>query len=106
MRYVDPNQSGSKVQFKAQYENFIGGQWVAPVKGEYFDNISPVDGKVFTKIQRSSVEDIELALDAAHNAKAQWSKKRRTENFNRSRGSRGRAAARFIKRFLPLNAGE
>ena len=63
MRYVDPNQSGSKVQFKAQYENFIGGQWVAPVKGEYFDNISPVDGKVFTKIPRSSVEDIELALD-------------------------------------------
>jgi len=56
MRYVDPNQSGSKVQFKAQYENFIGGQWVAPVKGEYFDNISPVDGKVFTKIPRSSVE--------------------------------------------------
>ena len=72
MRYVDPNQPGSKVQFKAQYENFIGGQWVAPVKGEYFDNISPVDGKVFTKVPRSSAEDIELALDAAHKAKAQW----------------------------------
>ena len=82
MRYVDPNQSGSKVQFKAQYENFIGGQWVAPVKGEYFDNISPVDGKVFTKIPRSSVEDIELALDAAHNAKAQWSKSSATTRSN------------------------
>ena len=55
MRYLDPHQPGSKVQFKAQYENFIGGQWVAPVKGEYFDNISPVDGKAFTKIGRAHV---------------------------------------------------
>ena len=82
MRYVDPNQPDSKVHFKAQYENFIGGEWVAPVKGEYFDNISPVDGKVFTKIPRSSVEDIELALDAAHNAKAQWSKSSATTRSN------------------------
>ena len=72
MRYVDPNQPGSKVQFKAQYDNFIGGQWVAPVKGQYFENSSPVDGKVFTKVSRSSAEDIELALDAAHKAKATW----------------------------------
>ncbi|MGE8540762.1 aldehyde dehydrogenase family protein [Acinetobacter sp. ANC 3813] len=72
MRYLDPNQPGSKIQFKSQYENFIGGKWVAPVKGEYFDNISPVDGKAFTKIPRSSAEDIELALDAAHAAKASW----------------------------------
>lgn len=47
MRYIDPNQPGSKVQFKSQYENFIGGEWVAPVKGAYFDNVSPVDGKAF-----------------------------------------------------------
>ena len=72
MRYIDPNQPGSKVQFKAQYDNFIGGQWVAPVKGQYFDNLSPVDGKVFTSVARSSAEDIELALDAAHKAKAAW----------------------------------
>ncbi|WP_130804684.1 acetaldehyde dehydrogenase ExaC [Acinetobacter ihumii] len=82
MRYIDPNQPGSKVQFKAQYENFIGGQWVAPVKGEYFENLSPVDGKVFTKIPRSSVEDIELALDAAHKAKAQWNKASPTTRSN------------------------
>ncbi len=74
MRYADPNTDGSKIQFKAQYDNFIGGEWVAPVKGEYFDNISPVDGKVFTKVPRSSVEDIELALDAAHKAKEQWNR--------------------------------
>ena len=82
MRYIDPNQPDSKVQFKAQYENFIGGQWVAPVRGEYFDNLSPVDGKVFTKIPRSSVEDIELALDAAHKAKAEWNKSSPTVRSN------------------------
>ena len=82
MRYIDPNQLDSKVQFKAQYENFIGGQWVAPVRGEYFDNVSPVDGKVFTKIPRSSVEDIELALDAAHKAKAEWNKSSPTVRSN------------------------
>lgn len=82
MRYIDPNQPGSKVQFKSQYENFIGGQWVAPVRGEYFDNVSPVDGKVFSKIPRSSVEDIELALDAAHKAKAEWNKSSATTRSN------------------------
>lgn len=82
MRYIDPNQPDSKVQFKAQYENFIGGQWVAPVRGEYFENVSPVDGKVFTKIPRSSVEDIELALDAAHKAKAEWNKSSPTVRSN------------------------
>lgn len=82
MRYADPNQPGSKVQFKAQYDNFIGGEWVAPVKGEYFENISPVDGKVFTKVARSSVEDIELALDAAHKAKEQWNRSSPTTRSN------------------------
>lgn len=82
MRYVDPNQPGSKVQFKAQYENFIDGKWVPPLKGEYFDNISPVDGKVFTKIPRSSAEDIELALDAAHKAKEAWGKSSTTTRAN------------------------
>ncbi|EXB87064.1 aldehyde dehydrogenase family protein [Acinetobacter sp. 272263] len=82
MRYADPNQPGSKVQFKAQYDNFIGGEWVAPLKGEYFENISPVDGKVFTKVARSSVEDIELALDAAHKAKEQWNRSSPTTRSN------------------------
>jgi aldehyde dehydrogenase len=59
-------------KFKEQYENYIGGEWVAPRSGEYFDNISPVDGKPFTKIARSNEEDIELALDAAHKAAPEW----------------------------------
>ncbi len=72
MLYIAPNQPDSKIQFKTRYGNFIGGNWVAPVKGQYFDNLSPVNGEIFCQIPRSSVEDIELALDAAHAAKAAW----------------------------------
>ncbi|MHA3102671.1 aldehyde dehydrogenase family protein [Acinetobacter sp. ANC 3791] len=82
MRYLDPNQPGSKVQFKSQYENFIGGEWVPPVKGVYFENSSPVDGKVFTTVARSTAEDVELALDAAHKAKASWNKSSPTTRSN------------------------
>jgi aldehyde dehydrogenase len=80
--YAEPNQADSKVQFKEQYGNFIGGKWVAPTKGEYFDNISPVTGKPFCKIPRSSAEDIELALDAAHAAKDAWGRTSATERSN------------------------
>lgn len=83
MRYANPNTDGAKVNFKSQYENFIGGEWVAPVKGEYFDDISPVDGKVFTKVADStSEEDVELALDAAHKAKDAWAKTSPMERSN------------------------
>lgn len=61
-------------QFKERYDNFIGGQFVAPVRGEYFDNHSPVDGSLIAKVARSTKEDIDLALDAAHKAFATWSK--------------------------------
>ncbi|MBL4702605.1 MAG: aldehyde dehydrogenase [Phycisphaeraceae bacterium] len=59
-------------QFKDTYDNFIGGQFVPPVSGQYIDNASPIDGKVFTRVARSQVADVELALDAAHAAKDQW----------------------------------
>ncbi|HSI23739.1 MAG TPA: aldehyde dehydrogenase [Methylophilaceae bacterium] len=58
--------------FKKRYDNFIGGKWVPPVKGQYFENITPVTGKPFCEVARSSAEDIELALDAAHAAKNAW----------------------------------
>jgi aldehyde dehydrogenase len=72
MLYIAPNQPDSKIHFKSRYANFIGGNWVAPVKGQYFDNLSPVNGEVFCQIPRSSAEDIELALDAAHAAREAW----------------------------------
>ncbi len=68
--------------YKDRYDNFIGGKFVAPVNGEYFDNISPIDGKVFTKAARSGKEDIELALDAAHEAFKTWSKTSATSRSN------------------------
>ncbi|MFQ6748776.1 aldehyde dehydrogenase, partial [Bordetella pertussis] len=54
--------------FKEQYENYIGGQWVAPAGGEYFDNLSPITGQPFCRVPRSGAADVELALDAAHRA--------------------------------------
>lgn len=71
-----------KPTFKERYENFIGGQWVAPVKGQYFENTSPVDGKTFTQIPRSTKEDIDLALDAAHKAAPSWNTSSVTERAN------------------------
>ena len=65
MIYALPGTPEAKVQYKSQYENFIGGEWVAPVKGEYFDVITPITGKAYTKAARSGAEDVELALDAA-----------------------------------------
>ena len=82
MQYANPNTEGAVVNFKERYANFIGGQWVAPVKGEYFDNISPVNGKPFCQIPRSTAEDIELALDAAHAAKDAWAKTSPTARAN------------------------
>lgn len=71
-----------KPTFKEKYDNFINGEFVAPVKGKYFDNVSPVDGKVFTKAARSSEEDVNLALDAAHAAFPAWSTTSATERSN------------------------
>ena len=61
-------------KFKEKYDNYIGGKFVAPIDGEYFENISPVDGKPFTKIARSNEKDIEAALDAAHKAAKGWNR--------------------------------
>src|SRR5262245_9334710 len=64
----------ARVALRPRYDNFIGGKWVAPVDGQYFDNISPITGKPVCQIARSQAADIELALDAAHKAKDAWGK--------------------------------
>ena len=61
-----------KIPLRSRYENFIGGGWVAPVKGGYFDNISPTTGQVICQIARSQAEDVERAIDAAHAAADGW----------------------------------
>ncbi|MDA8145710.1 MAG: aldehyde dehydrogenase family protein [Thermaerobacter sp.] len=74
MLYAAPGQPGSKVKFQRRYQNFIGGEWVPPAKGMYFENPSPVNGKTFCEVPRSTADDIERALDAAHAAKDAWGK--------------------------------
>jgi len=74
MIYDKPGTPNAKVTFKNRYHNFINGEWTPPVKGQYFENVTPVTGKVFCEVARSTAEDIELALDAAHKAKEQWGK--------------------------------
>ena len=68
--------------YKQQYGNYIGGQWVAPVDGQYFENISPINGQKFTAVPRSNSKDIDAALDAAHKAKAAWGRTSTTERAN------------------------
>jgi aldehyde dehydrogenase len=63
---------GVESPFKRRYDNFIGGRFVPPVNGEYFPNVSPVIGQPFTEVARSSAEDVERALDAAHQARDAW----------------------------------
>jgi len=63
---------GARVALRPRYDNFIGGDWVAPADGRYFENISPVTGKPVCQVARSQAADIELALDAAHKAKDAW----------------------------------
>tara|TARA_R110001583_G_scaffold11549_6_gene52006 strand:+ start:278 stop:1798 length:1521 start_codon:yes stop_codon:yes gene_type:complete len=82
MIYAQPGEAGSVITFKPRYENFIGGQWVAPVDGKYFKNITPVTGMPFCEVPQSSAADIDLALDAAHKAKDAWGKTSPGERAN------------------------
>src|SRR5437764_13906341 len=70
--YVKPGNPDSVVPVQPRYENFIGGRWVPPVNGEYTPNLSPATGESFTQVPRSTAQDIEVALDAAHAAKDAW----------------------------------
>ncbi|SFD34718.1 acetaldehyde dehydrogenase ExaC [Pseudoalteromonas denitrificans] len=72
MIYAVPGTDNSVTSFKPRYQNYIGGQWVEPQDGQYFDNLSPVNGNKICEIPRSNTKDIELALDAAHTAKDAW----------------------------------
>lgn len=74
--YARPGSPDAHMSFQSRYDNWIGGQWVPPVKGEYFENVTPVTGQVFTEVARGTEEDIELALDAAHAAAPAWGRPR------------------------------
>ncbi|MHB8694494.1 MAG: aldehyde dehydrogenase family protein, partial [Solirubrobacteraceae bacterium] len=70
--YAAPGQPGSPVALRGRYENFIGGEWVAPSTGDYRANLTPSTGEAFCEVAYSGAQDIEHALDAAHAAKDEW----------------------------------
>src|SRR5690625_2872338 len=72
--YARPGSAGALMSYESRYGNFVGGQWVAPVGGEYFENATPVTGQPFCDIPRSTAADIDKALDAAHAAAPAWGK--------------------------------
>src|ERR1700751_1494014 len=72
--FARPGAAGALMSYESRYENFIGGQWVAPAQGRYFENPTPVTGQTFCEVARSDEADIEKALDAAHAAAPAWGK--------------------------------
>ena len=85
MRYAPPGTPGSVVEVKPRYDNFIGGEWVAPKDGRYRTDLTPVTGQPITEVADSTEDDVETALDAAHWAKDEWgdsSTTRRAEVLN------------------------
>jgi len=79
MTKLEQQHLAVQVPFKQRYGNFIGGKWVEPKGGKYFDNLTPITGHAFCEIPRSDKDDVEAALDAAHAAKEAWGKTSVTE---------------------------
>ncbi len=77
--YAPPGEPDSPVELRERYDNFIGGTWVPPSEGEYSENRTPATGAVFTEVPRSTPQDVELALDAAHAARTAWGESSTTE---------------------------
>nr|WP_299242243.1 aldehyde dehydrogenase family protein [uncultured Halomonas sp.] len=82
MIYSNPGTSDSLVSFEKRYGNYIGGEFVDPVKGQYFDNVTPVTGEVFCEVARSTAEDVDKAVEAAHKAAPAWGKTSSAERGN------------------------
>ncbi|ENM5748514.1 aldehyde dehydrogenase family protein [Vibrio mimicus] len=82
MIYAKPGEPGSVVSFKPRYQNYIGGQWVEPINGQYFMDTSPCTGENIAEVPRSDAADINLALDAAHKARETWGNTSVTERSN------------------------
>jgi Aldehyde dehydrogenase family len=81
--FAAPGQPGSPVELKSRYDNFIGGEWIAPTTGEYRENLTPATGKPFCEVAHSAPDDVELALDAAHAAKDAWGWRSRSRRQRR-----------------------
>jgi aldehyde dehydrogenase len=62
----------TRLPIRARYDNWIGGEYVPPVKGQYFSNPTPITGQPLCEVARSTAEDVDRALDAAHAAALSW----------------------------------
>ena len=82
MTFANLSSLGLQNPYKSKYANYIGGKWVEPIDGQYFDNVTPLTGQTFCQIPRSNSKDIDAALDAAHSAKVAWGKTSTTERAN------------------------
>ena len=82
MLYAMPGSDDALFTFKTRYDNFIGGEWVAPLEGKYFENVTPVTGEAFCEVPRSTPADLNKALDAAHAAADAWGKTSAAERSN------------------------
>ncbi|MEV6830361.1 aldehyde dehydrogenase [Amycolatopsis sp. NPDC051102] len=82
VQYAAPNTEGSVVSFESRYDHYIGGEYVPPASGQYFENPTPVTGKVFCEIARGNADDVEKALDAAHGAAPAWGRTSTEERAN------------------------
>ena len=82
MIYAQPGSPDAIFSFKPRYENFINGEWTAPLEGGYFENITPVTGEAFCEVPRSTPADLKIALDAAHAAADDWGRTAVTERSN------------------------
>jgi aldehyde dehydrogenase len=80
--YSPPGSDGSIVSYQSRYDNYIGGEYVPPAKGQYFENPTPVTGETFTEIARGTADDVERALDAAHGAADAWGRTSVAERAN------------------------
>ncbi len=104
MDMFDLKKMGLDIEYpyRQKYENYIGGKWVAPAEGNYFENVTPINGKVFTQVARSSAADVGLALDAAHAARRAWGKTSVADRSNLLL----KAADRMEKNLLRLAVAE
>ncbi|MCJ1686681.1 aldehyde dehydrogenase family protein [Rathayibacter sp. VKM Ac-2927] len=80
--YANPGTEGSVASFRSRYDHFIGGEYVAPAKGQYFENITPITGKPFCEIARGTAEDIDRAVEAGWKAFPSWGKTSPAERSN------------------------
>jgi aldehyde dehydrogenase len=81
-KYAAPGQPGSVVSYRGRYDHFIGGEYVPPARGNYFENRTPVTGETFTEVARGTAEDVDRALDAAHGASRAWGRTSVAERAN------------------------